>query len=78
MSRNPLVSLPRNWWSACPGIRWSGSSESPRDPLFEKFLIAMSKVDTVEIQNINKDQLAKQNEVAQKILETIIKEEEKN
>jgi hypothetical protein len=29
LHRNTLVSLPRNWWSACAGIRWSGSSESP-------------------------------------------------
>jgi hypothetical protein len=52
-----------------------GINTTDRDPLFEKFLIAMSKVDAVDAPAINKDELAKQNDVAKRILETIIKEE---
>src|SRR5476651_1348088 len=34
--RNPLVNLPRNWWSACAGIGWSGSSESPVEAVYNQ------------------------------------------
>jgi hypothetical protein len=48
LSRNSLVSLPRNWWSACPGIRWSGSSESPGIGIAYKF-----RSGTTEVQGIS-------------------------
>jgi len=54
-----------------------GINTTDRDPLFEKFLIAMSKVEAIESSKISKDELVKQNQVAKRILETVIKEEKK-
>ncbi|SHG56502.1 AAA family ATPase [Pedobacter caeni] len=52
-----------------------GINTTDRDPLFEKFLIAMSKIEDFRVENLNNDQRAKQNTLAQEILATIIKEE---
>ncbi|WDF77712.1 AAA family ATPase [Mucilaginibacter sp. KACC 22773] len=54
-----------------------GINTTDRDPLFEKFLIAMSKIEAIEPLKTNKDDLLKQNEVAKRILETLIKGEKK-
>jgi len=54
-----------------------GINTTDRDPLYEKFLIAMNKNEQLKIEKLSEEELAEQNKVASQILEQLLKEEEK-
>jgi predicted ATPase len=54
-----------------------GFTKSFRDPLYQKFIVALSKRPEFQKKNYTKEELKEQNEIASKILDEIIKEENK-
>lgn len=53
-----------------------GFSKSFRDPLYQKFIIALSQRDEFRIKHFTEQELKTQNEIAQQILDELLNEEE--
>ncbi|MEO7213372.1 MAG: AAA family ATPase [Mucilaginibacter sp.] len=53
-----------------------GINTTDRDPLYEKFLIAMGKANELTIEKLSGEQLEKQNEVAAQIMKELLKEDQ--
>jgi predicted ATPase len=54
-----------------------GINTTDRDPLYEKFLIEMSKTENFKIEKLTAEDLEKQNKVASEIMEKLLKEAQK-
>jgi hypothetical protein len=58
-------------------LRNVGISTTDRDPLYEKFLIELSKSDSLEIKNMSVPEQEKQDKVAADIMKKLLKEDNK-
>lgn len=52
-----------------------GINTTDRDPLYEKFLIALSKTENFKVEKLTPEELDEQNKVALRIMEELLKEE---